>query len=331
MKYIFIFIYLLSFAFISKAQLPEPYKKVDQIICLVNDIERVTEGWKKFGFQSISGVQEVEFDDNQFRGKTTDFSAKVALGKLGEADVSWLQPLAGESYFAEYHKQHGSVAFSLVHRFPNVQSYEQEIERLQQAGIEVVQQGKVKFGNEDLHYAFFDTYEKGDYVLGITTGPDIHANIPAQAPFSGKFNQYAFATNRPEEVSLFWESIGIPAMNITHTPVWEKRYYGKEHDFDMKLGWQRHGNVVYEWCIPLKEPTVYSDHIEKRGAGIQHLGLNVPDIDEAIRVLAAQGFAVAQSGGWGDKGKPGSGRFAYIDTDRYGGLMVELLWSFKAN
>ncbi|MFW5761531.1 MAG: hypothetical protein ACOCXH_11175 [Cyclobacteriaceae bacterium] len=58
---------------------------------------------------------------------------------------------------------------------------------------------------------------------------------------------------------------------------------------------------------------------------------NIPDIDQAIHQLAARGFAIAQSGGWGEKGKPGSGRFAYIDSDRYGGLMVELLWSEKTN
>lgn len=331
MKNSIIFLSLFCITIASEAQLPEPYKKVDQIIWLVDDIDQVTQGWKNFGFQSISSIQEVKFEENQYRGEHQPFTAKVALGKLGDANVSWIQPNEGNSYFKEYLQEHGAVAFSLVHRFPDLQAYEQEIDRLQQLGIAVVQQGKVHNGDGFVHYSFFDTYEKGDYVLGIMSGPDMHANIPPQAPFDGRFTQYAFATNRPEEVSRFWESIGIPAMNITHSPVWEKRYYGKEHDFDMKLGWQRHGSIVYEWCIPLQEPTVYGDHIEKRGAGIQHVGLNVPDIDAAIRQLTAQGFAVAQSGGWGEKGKPGSGRFAYIDTDRFGGLMVELLWSFKNN
>jgi len=34
------------------------------------------------------------------------------------------------------------------------------------------------------------------------------------------------------------------------------------------------------------------------------------------------------SGGWGERGKPGSGRFAYMDAHSLGGVDVELLWSF---
>lgn len=331
MKVLLFCSFLMLFFFSSKAQLLEPYKKVDQIIWLVDDIERVMQGWKTFGFQSMGPVQDMAFENSQYQGEQEDFSAKLAIGKLGEANVTWIQPTSGKSYFADYLREHGAVAFSLMHRFQSLKAYEEEIERLDQMGIDAVQQGEIKYGEGTIHFTFFDTYNKGDYVLGIVYGPQLHASMAPQAPFNGKFNQYAFATNRPQEVSDFWQSIGIPAMNITHSPVWEKRYYGKAHDFDMKLGWQRHGNIVYEWCIPLKEPTVYSDHIEKRGAGIQHVGLKVPDIDETLRHLAAEGFAVAQSGGWGEKGKPGSGRFAYIDTDRFGGLMVELLWSYPDN
>ena len=35
------------------------------------------------------------------------------------------------------------------------------------------------------------------------------------------------------------------------------------------------------------------------------------------------------SGGWGEEGKPGSGKFAYVDTEEFGGESIELLWSYK--
>jgi hypothetical protein len=31
----------------------------------------------------------------------------------------------------------------------------------------------------------------------------------------------------------------------------------------------------------------------------------------------------------GEKGKPGSGRFAYAATDAFGGVTTEFLWSFR--
>lgn len=37
--------------------------------------------------------------------------------------------------------------------------------------------------------------------------------------------------------------------------------------------------------------------------------------------------SLVQSGAWGEKGKPGSGRFAYADTSAIGGVTIELLWN----
>ena len=97
----------------------------------------------------------------------------------------------------------------------------------------------------------------------------------------------------------------------------------------MNLGWQRHGEVAYEWCIPLKGPTVYQDHIDEHGEGFHHIGLRVKDLDATIDKWKALGIPVIQSGAWGEKGKPGSGRYAYMDTGPFGGIAVELLWSFQ--
>ena len=46
--------------------------------------------------------------------------------------------------------------------------------------------------------------------------------------------------------------------------------------------------------------------------------------------MGISGYKVAQSGGWGEAGKPGSGRFTYIDTDSIGGVLIELLWNYRA-
>jgi hypothetical protein len=48
-----------------------------------------------------------------------------------------------------------------------------------------------------------------------------------------------------------------------------------------------------------------------------------------VRSWKTLGFEVSQSGAWGEKGKPGSGRFAYVDTDAIGGVTIELLWNYK--
>jgi hypothetical protein len=35
------------------------------------------------------------------------------------------------------------------------------------------------------------------------------------------------------------------------------------------------------------------------------------------------------SGAWGERGKKGYGRFAYMDTQAAGGIDIELLWNYK--
>jgi hypothetical protein len=39
--------------------------------------------------------------------------------------------------------------------------------------------------------------------------------------------------------------------------------------------------------------------------------------------------SIVQSGAWGEKGKPGSGRFAYAATDAFGGVTTEFLWNHR--
>jgi hypothetical protein len=56
---------------------------------------------------------------------------------------------------------------------------------------------------------------------------------------------------------------------------------------------------------------------------------DLDDMDEAIAYFESQGLACAQSGSWGEEGKPGSGRFASMDTDSLGGIMIELLWDYR--
>jgi hypothetical protein len=175
-----------------------------------------------------------------------------------------------------------------------------------------------------------DTREKGKYYLGF-----VMDERTSNHTFTGKndlnmrFSQYAFAIKDDQPVSSFWTSAGLPALEITHAEVWDKAYFGKPANFDMNLGWQRHGSVVYEWCIPLAGPTVYADHMRLHGEGIQHFGFAVEDIDQAIDYFKQKGFQISQSGGWGEKGKAGSGRFAYVDLNKIGGMTIELLWNYK--
>jgi hypothetical protein len=98
----------------------------------------------------------------------------------------------------------------------------------------------------------------------------------------------------------------------------------------MRLGWQRHTPVPFEWIHALAGPSTYHEQLDKSGEGFHHLAFNVDDMDAAIRQWESWGFPHSMGGAWGDKGKPGSGRFAYHDLRAIGGTEIELLWNYKA-
>ena len=168
--------------------------------------------------------------------------------------------------------------------------------------------------------------------------PSVHRSVPAHGTWSNVVLhmrrretdvQYAFAIRDPEPVSEFWKKIGLPELEISYPVLGEPKYYGQPADHEMIQGWQRHGTITYEWCIPAKPPIVYEDHIRKHGEGIHHLGYSVNDMDKVLEDYTSRGFVVSMGGTWGEKGTAGSGRYEYIDLEEAGGLTMELLWSFR--
>ena len=72
---------------------------------------------------------------------------------------------------------------------------------------------------------------------------------------------------------------------------------------------------------------MYEDFRKAHGEGLHHIAFAVEDLDQALAVWKRAGLEPVQSGAWGEKGKPGSGRYAYVDTEPVGGVFVELLWN----
>jgi hypothetical protein len=55
----------------------------------------------------------------------------------------------------------------------------------------------------------------------------------------------------------------------------------------------------------------------------------VEDMDKVLEDYKSKGYVVSMGGTWGEEGKPGSGRYEYIDLADAGGVTMELLWSLN--
>ena len=220
---------------------------------------------------------------------------------------------------------------SLVHRFAQKKEMKKEVGRLESLGVDVLEKITFKTGEGDLKFVLMDTREDGKFNLGFTWGESglgIHQSLSTGNRNDLKLNQYAFAIRDAQPVSAFWHKLGLPEFQINHPELGETKYFGELVDHELIQGWQRHGSIAYEWCIPVKPPIVYEDHIKLHGEGIHHLAFTVADMDKVLEDYTSQGFVVSMGGTWGEEGKPGSGRDEYIDLEEAGGLTLELLWSY---
>jgi hypothetical protein len=309
------------------AELPDFYRTVTSVHWVVNDLNAVKEGWAKLGFPSAQDFGEVTLNVTH-RGRSGAANVRVAITRFGGLEVIWIQPLNDVGAFAEFLSKNGSGIMSLNHRAPSLEALRTEVSRLQGVGIAVLQSCDVDTDAGLLSIVHMDTKADGKYVLGLVHGSTPSAGGAPVSPSNGlALSQFAFLANDLKATSAFWKRLGFPEITVSYGPLHDRVYRGRTGEFEQELGWQRHGEIVYEWVRILKSPTVYDEFLEAHGEGVHHLGFDTSDIDKLTAEWGPRGLVVAQSGRWGEKGKPGSGRFAYVDTDSIGGVLVELLWN----
>ena len=319
----------LAVAVPSRAELPEMYRRVASVHWVVKDLGRVQAGWGRLGFPALQDLGEMTIAGS-FRGQSGASRVRIAQARLAGADVVWIQPLEGESALSEHLARHGEGVVSLNYAAPTREALEAEVGRLTGLGVPVLQRAEVVTAAGRLSVVHMDTAAEGKYVLGLVHGDTPRPAVEGpQPPFPAKLSQYALVVKGLETVSAYWQRLGFPAMEITHGPLSDLVYRGQPGRFDQRLGWHRHGTITWEWIEPVAGPTVYEDFLKEHGEGFHHFAFDVPDIDAASAAWEALGVKIVQSGAWGEKGKPGSGRFAYAATDAFGGVTTEFLWSFR--
>jgi len=330
-KFRFALINILTFFWISSlhAQIKEHFKEVDQIIWLVENLDQTIKGWKELGFDQIHDLGKVSAE---FKSNKRIYTFRMAKANLGGANVTWIQAGNGDNILTNFHQGYGDGAMSLVHKLPGKEALNDEIERLSNLGVEMHEEIAIHTDKGTLEFFIINTNEKGKYYLGYTYGntdETLVENLSARNRHNMKINQYAFAIRQPEPVSAFWASLGQPEFEINYPELYNMHYYGEPTNHKLIQGWQRHGTISYEWCIPVKPPIVYEDHINTHGEGIHHLAFTVDDMDKVLVDYELKGYVNSMGGTWGEEGKPGSGRYEYINLDNAGGLTMELLWNFK--
>ena len=126
-----------------------------------------------------------------------------------------------------------------------------------------------------------------------------------------------------DEAVKHYEGLGVGPFELTAgaAPIIDRRVYGQPApDVKNRIGIARMGTVEMELVQPISGKSVQREFLEKHGEGINHLGFRVEDIEAETAKLVAKGFRVISSG----KTMAG-GAFVYLDTDKVGGIVFELI------
>jgi catechol 2,3-dioxygenase-like lactoylglutathione lyase family enzyme len=306
------------------------YGRVVHVGWVVKDLDRVVDYWKKLGLKNLSPAAVREFPDVTFRGRKTPLSLKMAFADIGDVRIEWIQPVKGTSSYDEYLRQHGDGVHHLAFAVVSPGQLEEQIRYFQAKGVKVVQRGTWEGAKGQGAFAYLDTAAEGG---GLTIELVYDPNRPAtgtaatsenEYPFN-KIGHYAILVRDVQKVSEYYNRLGFGGMPVNRNISLNRNYRGQPGKFEMYLGWWRWGEAPFEWVQPLVGPSIYHDHLSAHGEGFHHLGFNVTDMDQAVELLQARGAPLSQSGGWDTPS--GKGRFAYFDTEPYGGISIELIWN----
>jgi len=122
----------------------------------------------------------------------------------------------------------------------------------------------------------------------------------------------------------YQNTIGVgPWMTFDVDPsfISEMTYHGQPTQYRYRAAFAMVGPMQLELVQSLEGDNVYSDFLKAHGEGVHHLGhVRVDDLDQAVQTWEEQGFPCLERGRF-----PGRGGYAYMDTTKALGVMIELL------
>ena len=302
------------------AQLPGYYKTVNRVTWVVGNIDKVRPAWAALGLSDIKEYPNIQLV-GQFRRQPVTIYAWQITGQLGDLTIDMIQPAEGQANaYTSFLAKHGDGIFSIVHEVPDQPALDKEILRMKEKGVGILQQASARRGQVS---TYFDTEPEGKFALGLVLMP------PGKRTMTpGPVSHFGFVVRDAAAVSAYWARLGFPGFPMQQAlPRADSRYKGDLLSLAFEVGFQRHSQFRYEWiCPPPSPPNVYADFLNTHHReGVQHIGIEVADLPKRVEAFKKLGYQVLQSGTWGEAGKPGSGEYAFIDTDSVGGTSVELV------
>ena len=130
-----------------------------------------------------------------------------------------------------------------------------------------------------------------------------------------------------DKAIAYYRSVGVSQFKSCELRYSVRELWGRPLASDVittKMSMAEVGPVGIELVQPIATGTHWTEYLETKGEGIQHLGFFVDDIDEAEAELATRGFKLVYRSRFTLPDGSAGGN-AYVDTGQVGGFMIEVV------
>jgi LAO/AO transport system kinase len=172
-----------------------------------------------------------------------------------------------------------------------------------------------------------DPYSAAAGVMARATGGEPHPNVaPGFSPASPAADLKVGATYLKVGATHDLDHVGIAIADASELVDLFDRLFGLATDEPETVGQHRvrfvgTGGATLELVEPLTDEAPVAAFLRKRGSGLHHVCLRVPDIDRAMQELTLRGVRFVDTAP-----RPGAhgSRIAFIHPASAGGLLIEL-------
>jgi hypothetical protein len=138
----------------------------------------------------------------------------------------------------------------------------------------------------------------------------------------GKIAQLGYVVRDIDAAMDNWLRHGVgPWFYVGDVQIDYFHYHGTDSDMKMSVALANSGDVQIELIQPRNDaPSMYKDFLDAGREGMQHIAYWTDDYQTLLDQALADGYTVGQDGSIGGE----RGRFAYLDTEREQGTVIEL-------
>jgi len=122
-------------------------------------------------------------------------------------------------------------------------------------------------------------------------------------------------------IEYYTSTFGMGPFRISDVDMEGVLLRGKPISTRIKVAFAESGPLQIELIQPVEGKNIYTEFLDSKGEGLHHLAFQVNDLDAMLAKLAKEGIEPTFHKSYPELGIA----FAYLNTDRIGGVIFELI------